>query len=68
MKANAEHEQNHADLCELPSHLAIGHESRSRWADAHSRDEIADQRRQTQTNCNEAECKCQCETDRDRRD
>jgi hypothetical protein len=47
MKANAEHEQNHADLCELPSDLAIGHESRSRWADAHSRDEIADQRRQT---------------------
>jgi hypothetical protein len=47
MKANAEHEQNYTDLRELSGNLAIGHKPRGRWADAHSRDEIADQRRQT---------------------
>ena len=48
MQADAEHQQDDADLGELACERLVGDEARRRRADQHAGDEIADERRQTQ--------------------
>ena len=48
MQADAEHQQDDADLRELARERLVGDEARRRRADEHAGDEIADERRQTQ--------------------
>jgi hypothetical protein len=44
VQADAEHEQHHADLGQLPGHGAIGDEPRAERADRDARDKVAHQR------------------------
>ena len=48
MQADAEHQQNDADLGELISERDVGDEAWRRRPDQHAREEIADERREPQ--------------------
>ena len=48
VQADAEHQQDDADLGELARERLVGDEARRRRADQHAGDEIADERRQAQ--------------------
>jgi hypothetical protein len=45
MEADAEHEQDHANLSELPRHNGVGDKSRGVRADEHAGEEVTNDRR-----------------------
>jgi len=49
MQADAEHQQDHADLGELACQRLISNEDGRRRADQHPGDKVTDQRRQAKT-------------------
>ena len=61
VQADAEHQQHHADLGELPREVDIGDEARRGRPDEDAGEQIADQRRQLQARRDEAEDQRQAE-------
>ncbi len=61
VQPDAEHQQHHADLGELPRQMDVGDEPRCRRAENDPGDEVADQRRQLQPDRDEAEDQRQAE-------
>jgi hypothetical protein len=55
MQADPEHQQHHADFCQLARQRGIGHETGRGRADQHAGGEVAHQRGQAQLQCQHAE-------------
>ena len=68
MQADAEHQQDDADLGELRGELAVGDEAGRERADGDARQQVADERRQLQPDGDEAADEREREADGDRRD
>ena len=65
MQADAEHQQNDADLGELIGDILVGDIARRERAHQDAGDQIPDQRRDTQTLCERTQNKGKYETDND---
>ena len=68
MQADAEHQQDDADLGELVGHALVGDEARRERPDQHAGEQIADQRRDAEAMRQRAEHEGQHEADDDRGD
>ena len=68
MQADAEHQQDDADLGEFRGELCIAHEAGGERADDHARDQVSNQRRQLQTGRDHAEDKGQAQANGQKRD
>ena len=67
MQADAEHQQDHADLGELGGEVGVGDEARRERPDGDAGEQVADERRQAHARGEEAEAERQDEADRDQR-
>ena len=68
VQADAEHQQDDADLGEFRGELCIAHEAGGERADDHARDQVSNQRRQLQTGRDHAEDKGQAQANGQKRD
>ncbi len=68
LHADAEHQQDDADLGELLRHVAVGHEARRVGADEEPGDEISDDRREADPMGGEAEDQRRAEASGQRQD
>ena len=67
MQPDAEHQEDHTDLCELCGEVRVRNDSGSERAECDSGDQISDERGNTDTDCDEAECEREHECGGDRR-
>ncbi len=65
MQADAEHQQDNADLGQLRAKVGVGHEARRERADDNAGKQITDQGGEPQTGRNSAEYKRQTDADSD---
>ena len=65
VQADAEHQQDHADLGELAGEVGVGDEARRERADRDAGQQVADQRRQAQASREKPEAEREDEADRD---
>ena len=68
MQADAEHQEDHADLGQLVRDSLIGHVSRRERTDEDAGDQVADERREPQPLRHHAEYECEHQGDDDGRD
>ena len=61
VQADAEHQQDHTDLGQLRCQFLVGDEAGREWPDDHSRQQIADQRREPDLVRERAERECEHE-------